>query len=82
MIILTYHNIKKTSNIVSLSISNVLLVFNTCMMREKREKYIYDYISVRTINQVFLVVASLLTMYMCVCMMGIRMYMCESFFDR
>ncbi len=62
MIILTYHNIKKTSNIVSLSISNVLLVFNTCMMREKREKYIYDYISVRTINQVFLVVASLLTM--------------------
>jgi hypothetical protein len=75
--ILTYHKIKN-SNIVSLSLSNVLLVFNTCMMREKREKYIYDYISVRTINQVFLVVASLLTM----CVMGIRMYMCESLFDR
>jgi hypothetical protein len=78
--ILTYHKIKKAKfNIVSLSLSNALLVFNTCMMRERREeKYIYDYISVRTINQVFLVVASLLTM----CVMCVRMYMCESLFNR
>jgi len=76
--ILTYHKIKN-SNIVSLSLNDVLLVFNTRMMREgEREKYIYDYISVRTINQVFLVVASLLTMYV----MCVRVYMCESLFDR
>ena len=48
------------------------------MMRKTREKYLYDYISARTINQVFLVVASLLT----VDVMCVRENMCESLFDR